>query len=185
MANDPRIVLETLEHAFADNAMPAVPVDCDDGRATIVLLMEPASELPDRMPRQTPSGRWTLRTLSEADRDRLYRQWLASHALVTVKEAFAVAPALRAVTLVVLRRDTNPFGEPIVEPLYVGTFARERFERLDFAREDVLDALFYADEVRVRAKGKARRWEPLDLRDEPELAALVDRVRTALARGEA
>lgn len=184
-ANDPVVVLQALEDAFADNAMPAVPIDVEGARATVVLLMEPASELPDRLPRETPTGRLTLRALSASERDRLYREWVASHAVATVREALAAAPGLAAVTLVVLRRDTNPFGELVVEPLYVGTFARERVERLDLDREDVLEALFYADDVRVRTRGKARRLEPLDLADEPELAAVVARVRAALREGAA
>lgn len=54
--NDPNTVMETLEAAFADNEAPAAPINCKDGRATVVLLIEGEELVPERVPSVTGSG---------------------------------------------------------------------------------------------------------------------------------
>lgn len=182
-ANDPPTVLETLEAAFADNEAPAAPIDCENGRATVVLLVEGEELVPERVPTLTPTGRPTTRKLSQTDRNRFYRSWIFSNVLVTAKEAFAVAPGLAAVTVVALRRETNPFGETRLSALYAGTFSRDRFERLDFSRDDVLDAPLYAEEVRLETKGRTMAVRPLDLDKHPDLKDLVEAASSELGPG--
>lgn len=180
LANDPQAVLETLDASFADNAAPAVPVNCEDGRATVVMLIEGEEAVPEKRPTFTPTGRPTLKKFTQTEKSQFYQAWLASNLLVTLKEAFAVAPSLTAVTAVVLRQFLNPFGEQDLSVLYCGTFTRERFERLDFSKPEALDAIFYAEDLRITPKGKARKLVPLDLSKDPELAGIVVRVREAL-----
>lgn len=173
LGNDPQTVLETLEAAFDDNEAPAAAVDCDDGRVTVLLLGEGEELIPERVPSVTPTGRPTARKLSQTDRNKFYLAWLFSNVLVTVKEAFAVAPGLRAVTAVILRKESNPFGESRLLAIYCGTFSRERFQRLDFSREDVVDAPMHAEEVRLNTKDRTMAVEPLDLERHPDLKELI------------
>jgi hypothetical protein len=120
--NDPHTVLETLEAAFADDEAPAAPINCEEGRATVVLLVEAEDLAPERVPSVTPTGRPTTRKLSQTDRNKFYLSWIFSNILVTVKEAFAVAPGLGAVTTVALSKESNPFGETHFSAIYSGTF---------------------------------------------------------------
>jgi hypothetical protein len=173
LANDPATVLEALEAAFADNEAPAAAIDCADGRATVVALVEGEERVPERVPGRTPSGRPTLRRLTKTERNAFYRAWVFSNVLATVKEAFAVAPGLTAVTAVVLRRRRNPFGETSAEALYCGTFSRERFQRLDLASDRALDAPLHAEEVLVDVGGRTGELRPLDLASHPDLGRLV------------
>lgn len=181
--NDPHTVVETLEAAFADNEAPAAPINCEDGRATVVLLVEAEELVPERVPAVTPTGRPTTRTLSQTDRNKFYLSWVFSNVLVTVKEAFAVAPGLQAVTIVAVRKESNPFGESSLSAIYSGTFTRERFERLDFSRDDVLDAPLYAEEVRLNTTGRTRAVAPLDLKRHPDLKELVEAISSELKVG--
>jgi hypothetical protein len=180
--SDPHTVLETLEAAFGDNEAPAAPIDCEDGRATVVLLVEGEELVPERVPSVTPTGRATTRKLSQTDRNKFYLSWAFSNVLVTVKEAFAVAPGLGAVTIVTLRKESNPFGETRLQAIYSGTFTKERFQRLDFSRDDVLDAPLYTEEVRFDSKGRTMAVQPLDLEQHPDLKKLVETAASDVGR---
>jgi hypothetical protein len=57
--------------------------------------------------------------------------------------------------------------------IYCGTFSRERFQRLDFSSDDVVDAPMHAEEVRLNTKGRTMAVEPLDLEDHPDLEELI------------
>jgi hypothetical protein len=54
-----------------------------------------------------------------------------------------------------------------------GTFSRERFQRLDFSSDDVVDAPMHGEEVRLNTKGRTMAVEPLDLEDHPDLEELI------------
>jgi hypothetical protein len=186
LENDRPTVLATLEASFADNEAPAVAVNCEDGRVTIVMLMESEEAVPERRPTVTPTGRPSSKKLNQTERSELYQAWISSNLLATVKEAFAVAPGLRAATVVVLRRSPpNPFGEVEVDAVYCGTFSRERFEKLRFEQPGMLDAIFHAEDVRLNAKGRSKRMAPIDLSKDEELRDLVAEVRRSLASSPA
>jgi hypothetical protein len=180
LENDRDVVLGVLEASFADNQAPAVPINCEDGRATIVMLMEREDVVPEHRPHVTPTGRPSSKKLTQTERSELYQAWLSSNLLVTVKEAFAVAPGLQAATVVVLRRVPNPFGELKIDAVYCGTFSRERFNRLNFQSLDVLDAIFHAEDVRMETKGRTKRLMPVDLSKDPEMGELVAEVESTL-----
>lgn len=179
-ANDPPVVLATLEEAFRDNRAPAVAVDCEGGRATVVLLMEGLEAVPERAPSVTPTGRPTTRRLTKTERNELYLGWMSSNVLATVREALAVAPGLAAVTVAVLRRDgLSPFGELVLSPVYVGTFGRAMCERIAWDRPEALGAIFHAEGASISLKGRTKELAPLDPRDHPGLEEVIAEVRRA------
>lgn len=181
LANERDVVLAVLEAAFADNQAPAVPINCEDGRATILMLMEGEDAVPERRPHVTPTGRPSSKKLTQTEKSELYQAWISSNLLATVGEALAVAPGLKAATVVVLRRSgPNPFGEEQVDAIYCGTFSRERFRRLNFGSPNALDAIFHAEDVRMNAKGRTKRLMPLDLSEDPELSQLTSDVSSTL-----
>jgi hypothetical protein len=127
LSNDPHVVVHTLDEAFADNEAPATAVDCENDRVTVVMTMDGEDAVPERKPALTPSGKSTLHKISKTERSNLYRAWVYSNVLATVREALAVAPGLGAVTVIVLRREPpSPYGEHPLSVIYVGTTTRER-----------------------------------------------------------
>lgn len=172
--NDAVAVMSALEEAFSDNGAPAVPIDCRGDRATVVILMEGEEEVPERVPAVTPGGRPTLRRLSKTDRNGLYRAWVYSNILATVREAFAVAPGLQGVTVVVLRREAqNPYGKRPLSVVYVGTMRRDKCDQIAWNAPAAVDAVLDADDLLVRVKGQTHSLASVDLAGRPDLEAIV------------
>jgi hypothetical protein len=180
LSNDPETVISTLEAAFADNAAPAVPVDCADGRVTVLMVMEPEEAFPERVPKVTPTGKPSSRKLSKTERSELYVAWMSFNILATVREALATAPSIEAVLIAVLRKGTvTPFGEIPLAVIYAGTFTRDMCDRIVWDRPEALDAIQYADDLQMRSKGRTKQLAELDLSERPDLMAVVDEVRQA------
>ena len=181
LANDEGAVIGALEAAFADNEAPAFPVNVSGATATILMLLDGEHAMPERVPHITPTGRPSSRKLNKTERSEMYMCWLASHALATVKEAFAEAPGLSAVALGVLRRQPpDPFGQTKVEVVYGGTFTREMVSRIKWDAPEAFDAIHYADDVLVNVKGRTKNLQALDLATRPDLRAIVDEVEGTL-----
>jgi len=174
--------LATLEEAFADNEAPATPVDCQDRRATILMLLDGPDAVPERVPKLTPTGKPSSRKLSKTERSELYLGWMSSNILATMREAFAVAPSIRAVTVVVLRREPmTPFGEKPLSVIYAGTLPRERCDRIVWDQPEALDAIFHVDNQLMETKGRTKELVPMDLQPHPDLAEMVERVRETIS----
>jgi hypothetical protein len=174
LGNDPSVVLNTLDEAFADNEAPAVAVDCEGDHVTVVMVMEGEEALPERKPAVTPSGKPTMHRLTKTERADLYRGWLCSNLLAAVRETLALAPGIQAVTVVVLRKEPpTPYGEYPLAPIYVGTLTRARCSKIAWATPSALDAAFDADDLLVRTRGQTKSLAPIDLSKRPDLAALV------------
>jgi hypothetical protein len=180
LSNDPGAVIATLEAAFADNAAPAVPVDCTDGRVTVLMVMEAEDAFPERVPNLTPTGKPSSRKLSKTERSELYVAWMSSNILATVREALTVAPATLSVTVAVLKKGSRtPFGETPLGVVYAGTLTRQMCDRIEWARPEALDAISYADDVLMETKGRAKQLVDIDLSDHPDLQVVVAEVRQA------
>jgi hypothetical protein len=108
LANEPQTVLAVLEEAFEDNQAPAAPIDCEGDEVTIIMLYESPTLVPDYKPALTQAGNPTLRKRNKTERNALYAASLASNVLATVKEAFAVAPGIGSVAVIVVRKDESP-----------------------------------------------------------------------------
>ena len=93
--NDPDTVLATLAEAFEDNEAPAAPVGIDGAELSLILLVPGEDAVPERLPATTQAGNLTLRKLPKGERSALYLLLVAGHVLVTLREAFAVAPGRR------------------------------------------------------------------------------------------
>jgi hypothetical protein len=183
LGNDPHTVIMTLDEAFGDNDAPATAVDVDGDRATVVMLMDGEDSVPEKKPALTPSGKPTLHQISKTDRSDLYRGWVYSNVLATVREALAVAPQLGAVTVVVLRREPpTPYGEHPLSAIYAGTMARERCDRIDWKSPAAVNAVLDADDLLIAAKGRTKSLVPIDLAQRLDLAEVV-RAFEATLRG--
>src|SRR4029434_7631607 len=123
--NDPEVVLATLAEAFEDNEAPAAPVAVDGAELDLVVLAPPYEVVPERMPGRTQAGNLTLRKLPKGQRPALYGLLVFGHLLVTMREAFAVAPGIAAIRSVLLRHaGADAYGRARLECLVAGRFLR-------------------------------------------------------------
>jgi restriction endonuclease Mrr len=125
-ANEPDVVLSTLEEAFEDNEAPAAAVGVANGEASLVVLVPSTDALPERRPTVTDAGNLSLRKLTKSDKADLYKLLVAGYVLVTIREAFAVAPSLVATRVAVLRASVpDAYGARRLECLLAARFTRQ------------------------------------------------------------
>ncbi|WP_331742487.1 hypothetical protein OG535_00290 [Kitasatospora sp. NBC_00085] len=180
-SGDPTTVIEALEVAFEDNTSPAAPVDCTGAEATVVIAFPPSSVVPERKQARTPSGAPTLHKRTKTERNALYVAALSSAVLATVRETLAVAPSLKAVTILVVRRDPAASSpESYLAAVYAGRFTRERMTNVDWPHVDPVAELLIAPGAMLHRRGQAGDVLPLDLTAEPELGAVVMQLRADL-----
>lgn len=114
--NDPDVVLQTLAEAFEDNEAPSAAVGVDGAEVSLVLLVPPASQaIPEHLPARTAAGNLSLKKITQSAKADFYKQFVCGQILVTVREAFAVAPGLISARVVVLRNDgRDVYGQPLM-----------------------------------------------------------------------
>ncbi|MEI7560493.1 MAG: hypothetical protein WCJ63_07850, partial [Actinomycetes bacterium] len=179
-SNDPETVMVAVEEAFADNDVSAAPIDCDGAAATILMRIGPPTDLvPECYVTLTPGGRKTVKKRTKTDFNAAYAQVLASNALATINELFAVAPGISEGRLLVIQ-DSPSNGARRVAPLYCGRFFREELAGANSGpSRDPLEILEAADGL-ISFKGRTREVVPLDLRDEPELSSVVVEIASSI-----
>jgi len=180
LANDPETVLLALEEAFEDNHAPAVPVDCDQDEATIVMVYPAPSIVPGQKAAVTPSGKPTIHKRSKTEQNELYAQSLASNILATVREGFAVAPRLRRIIILSVAKDTAVGGVPTLSALTVTGFDRAHVDQFNWDRLDPWRTVEAATPALMNRRGRAGELAPLDLTNEPDIARVVAQVAEAL-----
>jgi hypothetical protein len=171
-ANDPEVTLPALKKAFADNDAPADALGCEEDRTTVVMRFAPPEAIvPERKPARTPTGKRTLKKRTKTEINALYLEALGSSVLATVKETFAVAPGTETVRLLVLRREVDEKNAGQLAAIYVGEFTRGGYEAASPSAPG--RALGLAPASMLNLKGKTEQVAPLDLKERPELAALL------------
>jgi hypothetical protein len=177
-ANDPELVLGALIKAFEDNDAPAAPVAVDGDSVCLVVLVPDVDVLPERYPTTTDAGNLSLKKMTKRQQADLYTLMVCGFVLVTVKEAFAVAPGLaetRVVAIRVPRRDA--YGAPVVEAVLACSVVRSALHGVTWGSADAGHVLAdAATELVINRKGAAKVLSPLDLRQEPEIAGVLERI---------
>lgn len=187
--HDQAAVTAAFEEAFEDNQSPAacVDVDMDNGipYATLVVVFGPASALPEQRPALTPAGMPTLKKRTKTDRNSLYAAALGSSVLATVKEAFAVAPSVTELRVLVIRRDPEaPTPADYIAPIYAARFGRQQMARVQWERLDPAEMLLRAPDALLKRKGSTAEIVAIDLRSSEELAPIMDAIRSQLATAD-
>jgi flagellar hook assembly protein FlgD len=172
-ANDPATVLEALEAAFEDNQVPAVPIDCDADSVAIVLLHPSAAQIPELKAAITPAGRPTVHKRSQTDRNTLHARSMASNILATIREALAVAPAIRHVTVLTVERSDAVGGVEMLRAVALTGFDREHVESFNWQLLDPLATIEAARPSQMHRRGRTGELVPLDLSDEPDIARVL------------
>ncbi len=172
-ANDPSVVIEEITRAFGDNEAKAAVLSVTGDSATILMMAPGTDILPGKKVGVTDSGNVSIRQMSSKESRVLYAEMISSHALATASEAFASAPGLKTVRLVISRRD--PLGRN--EFIGAGTLSRERTRTVIAEAESAYSGLQLAgDEPWLANIDNALVIRALDLRSEPELAALLSEI---------
>ena len=173
-ANDPEIVTEQLEVAFAEHGLPAVPTDVVDDTAHLVVSVLPVEKLiGPREPSLTEAGNLSLARLTKTRRHELFQAAVGSAVLAVAAEAFATCPGLSAVDVAVVCPEA--LGGPVVLQL------------IELSRVDVLpgDATVPVDSTltALAAEGRATLVEDRGGRigalrplaeEDPDVRALLD-----------
>lgn len=179
VANDPMTVVEVLDEAFEDNQSPAVAVGCEDDHVTVIVTVPGA--VPETRPELTDRGKLTNKPWQPAEAAAFHLLVIASAILATIKEAWATAPSINAITIVALAQ-TQQFGIEgltATSVLYQGTFTRDRHERLAWTHIDPVDEITRADDVLLVRKGRAKAIQPLPLDKHPDLRELINQTEAA------
>lgn len=174
-ANDPGTVLHALAEAFEDNDAAAAAIGLEGAELTLVVVVPHMSSIPERKRCVTAAGNLSLKKLTKGERVDLYTYMVCGHVLVTVKEAFAVAPSVRSARIVALRTsDRDAYGRIRPEPLLAARFERSAFDGIRWTEADaariVVDA---STELLVDQRGATQELTPLDLSSEPDIAAAL------------
>jgi Protein of unknown function (DUF1524)/Excalibur calcium-binding domain len=184
LAHDSDAVHGALEAAFEDNQSPAACVDVgeQDGMrfATILILFGSADLVPERRPDLTPTGRPTLRKRTKTERNDFYVQALGSTVLATVREAFAVAPSVTDIPVVVLKVDKDAAdSERRLEWIYSAQFLRKETTALPWQSLNPAEVLPLVPYARMQRRGAAREVVGMPIADEPGIAKIVAAVSAA------
>jgi hypothetical protein len=180
--NDPETVSEALEAGFQRRKLPAAPLELKGARVFLLIRVATTDAIPDRKPDFTPTGLPTTRKRTKAEINDLYAQALASRVLATVRETLAVAPSIDEVRVLVVRKDPRvEHPSEFLSAVYVGTFSRNRCERLPWNSVNALEELLVAPGALLHRKGTTSEVVPLDLSEDPELKQALDELRGELA----
>ena len=176
--NDPDTVLATLAEAFEDNEAPAAPVGIDGTELSLIVLVPSEDAVPERLPASTQAGSLTLRKLPKNERSALYLLLIAGHVLVTLREAFAVAPGVDAARVIAVRRSgPDIYGRPVLDCMVAGRWTRTAFNGVRWADADAGNILA-GTATELVLNEKRGQIQPVDLSTEPEIRDLLSAMDT-------
>jgi hypothetical protein len=178
IANDPDVVLPVLNEAFLDNEAAASAVGIEGGEASILVLVPPVSDLPDRKPAVTQAGNLSLKKLTKTETADIYKQLVCGHLVVTLRETFAVAPGLDAARIVAIRAGaTDAYGKSAPEVLSVARCTRDALSGVLWDQVTAVQVIndVCTDKILIQ-KGVTGALHPIPLSKEPDLRALLDAV---------
>ncbi|KRE61566.1 hypothetical protein [Nostocoides sp. Soil756] len=169
------VVTDQLVRAFAEAGLAAAPMTVHGSYLGLAVLAPEEHLLPTEAVTLSPQGTLSVRPASKAHRARLQRQVVASAVLAAVRCAFAAAPGLAHIRVVVLRAEHRGAVDD------VSAIGVVELSRRDLAVAD----LGVGAEALLTHYGEALRWDishpevalrkiPLD--DVPELATLLARL---------
>lgn len=176
--NDPDVVLSVLAESFEDNESPAAAVGVAGHEVSLVTLVPTVDSMPERQPEFTAAGNISLKKIPKSARGALHFTAVAAHVLLTVREAFAVAPNVSTAAIVALQSVRNDaYGERRVEAVLAARIERRQLEGIKWDEASALDIMRdVPTQALVNVRKAANELRPLDLRSEPDLAAVLDAV---------
>jgi hypothetical protein len=175
MANDPAAVEAALEAAFADHELSVAAMVFEPATAALALVYPDIAVIPESKPATTAGGRPTLAKRTKTERNTLYCEAISSATVATVFKAFAAAPALTEVSVVVARQTGAD-----LEPLYFGRFSAARMANVQ-PGQDPLSVITAACWQGLTTRGQAHELVPIQPAGDDELSAILTRASHILA----
>lgn len=166
-AGVPGTVLETVNHALADNERQSAAVSLEGAEISVVILAPTLEEMPERTIVVSPAGTPTTKAMTKTERNGWHTAAVVGHTAATLKETFAVAPTVQSVRAVAVSRQ----GDEGFRVLLFGVFGRDQVSRINWSGVEGLETLGRLSQL--NHVGKTRELRPLDLAAEPELEALL------------
>jgi hypothetical protein len=176
--NDPETVIGALATAFEDNDAAAGPLGVTGDEATLVVIVPTLEAMPQKKPDVTPTGRPTIKAVPKKEAAAWHATAVAGCILVTVKEAFAVAPGLQSVRIVAATTpEPDAYGNRHPDVLIAARIERERLNGVQWGSAESVRILNdVTSELQLKQVGAAKTLTPLPLEDEPELRALLNAI---------
>jgi len=126
-ANDADVVLAVLNHSFRNSSAHAAPLAVWDAEAQLALLAPGLAALPERHPTTTAAGNLSLKKFTKGEIADLYKQLVGGLALATAKQAFAVAPRVADLRILVLRSTpADAYGNVRLEAILAARLPERR-----------------------------------------------------------
>ena len=172
-ANDPDAVMGWVNSCFEDNEAPASVVDVQGNEMTVLLTAPAIDAIPERKPGTTSAGNLSIRKMTKTDRATLHSELICGHTLLTVKEAFAMAPGIttiRAVTFGTEGKDA--YGQTQYTPLLAAQFSRARLTGVQWTSTPALRIMVDVSDT-LLIDLKRGEIQPIPLNDHPELEELA------------
>jgi hypothetical protein len=175
VAGDSETVLEALNEAFADNEAAASAVGTDGAEVTLLVLVPNDSEIPERKPATTPAGNLTLKKLTKTETADFYKELVFGHVVVTLREAFAVAPGIQSARIVALRaRPRDAYGRSAPEVIAAAHCTRSSLDGVQWDRASAGEVFNgCCTQKLVVQKGATRALQPVPIDEEPGLSSLM------------
>lgn len=174
LANDPDVVADQLETAYADNLLAAVPAAIVDDVAHVAMTADrPEHLVGEREPTVTGKGNLSLAKMTKTRRNELYGQAVVSSILAVAAETFAVAPGITRIELAVVQPDADD-GPAVIA---LAELDREHTVEVSAGRVRVrTPASTTLDEQRLvtRPGGRTGSLTPLPTSEDDDLAMLLD-----------
>ena len=180
-ANDPETVLEVLEDAFSDAAVPAFAVSCENDHVALVAVLGGPGELPRDTCRRDEVGKAVLARHTDDERRRLFAETLASGVLAILKEAFAVTVRIAQIDLLAAVRVHHPLRGDHLSPLCLVTASREAMQRISDWTQPPL-AILSTLELDVELDEATMDMKPVDLSDHPDARHILIRIEQELLK---
>jgi len=172
-ANDPDAVMGWVNSCFEDNEAPASVVDVQGNEMTVLLTAPAIDAIPERKPGTTSAGNLSIRKMTKTDRASLHLELICGHTLLTVKEAFAMAPGITTIRVVTFGNEgKDAYGQPRLTPLLAAEFSRPRLTRVQWTSTPATGIVLDVSDTLVMdiKRGEIR---PIPLNDHPELEELA------------
>lgn len=171
--NDPATVMSILTEAFGDNEAKAAVLEVNGKIASVMVVAPEITVLPERDWSITSAGNISVKKMNAKDRDGYYFDLVFSQLVATLNEAFAVAPAIDEINLVLVRNKIHPkLGTLELECLGFGTALRNNMAKA--LREPIpFGILQAATKYWENAIDGNLRLKPVDLKSEPAIKKLM------------
>jgi hypothetical protein len=145
---------------------------------SLIVLVPNEDAVPERLPSTTQAGNLTLRKLPKGERSALYLLLIAGHVLVTLREAFAVAPGVDAARVIAVRRSgPDIYGRPVLDCIVAGRWTRMAFNGVRWTDADAGNILA-GTATELVLNEKRGQILPVDLSSEPEIRDLLSTMDT-------